>query len=744
MIKKKTTKFHRFQSILVIQYYNLFQKFDDARELSANHRAYNIEFENGTTIKVTFLPKNECIAKAKHQTQLGNRFVFDLRLIQVDAVRCCNLEHHSEIGRYYISGHYEICKISHSPKVVDFGDIPVNNKVTRHLRIRNESQLIAAKMWIERLTCYEFHPMKFTIPPNSSIKITISLKPASFNIAKSFTFKIRNPHDELFDTYCETSSPDENYITYRINNYSNISFPKPTKVVMPESLHKLIEQNPCYTYINEELKIHNERKNIADKHLDFCRPKGPKKKVVEKHITGKERCNSDLLKQIQKYDKNFCKTTVPKVSAYDLFHILFFPNFIDFGKVAILTYGESELTIKNKTKYTITVKMIADDCILYTKNRHPETVMRIKPLNDIKLVIFCQGLTAGIHKSTISYIIDGFYTGKHPYTMEVGNPELTLHDKCIKFGMVTTDSFITSVPVRIYNHYNVAVNFQWAELQPDTPFEILPTSGCVPSNSCKICAITYISKPTKSKVHEVYLISDSITTEKIMVELTVVTRKLSVKFLQQMVMFKDIPLNLEVEEKVKLENASREVAFFHVVEPLVPGIRIEPMSGTIRQKTVQTLIIIVKIPCVMEFAIDIFVRINNKENVTMAISGNVIEPKVTIHPKIIYMSRIPCYLITYVPITFQNFGSVRSDVQVLDTGDDNMFNIYVAHGNEKQRITEFSLQAGHSKVVYIKVCDIFRREYEMYIPFKINGLLGPPNENNWSTEFHYYVGEYEQ
>ncbi|KAF9415601.1 hypothetical protein HW555_006809 [Spodoptera exigua] len=719
-------------------------KFEDARELSGNHRAYNLELNDERTVKVTFMPNNDCIAKAKHQTQLGNRFVFDLRLIQVDAVRCCNLELHSEIGRYYISGHYEMCKISHSPKVVNFGNIDINNKVTRHICIRNESHLIAAKMWIERLTCYEFHPMKFTVPPNSSIRITISVKPASFNVAKSFIFKIRNPHDELFDANCETSSPDDNYITYRINNQSNISFPKTPKIVITESLHKLNEKNPCYTYVNEELKIHNERKHKADKYKDYCRQKYAKKIVVEKRVTGRDNCNLDILTKIQKLDKNFCKTVIPKITVYDLFHITLSPNILDFGKVAVLTYGESELSIKNKTKYAITVKMIADDCILYTKNRNPEAMMRLKPFDDIKLVIFCQGPAIGVYKSTIKYVIDDFYVGKHPYTMEVENPILSIQDKCIKFGMVTTEGFITSVPVRIYNSYNVAVDFKWAEIHPDTPFEILPVSGCVPSNSCKICTITYISKPTKTKVHEVHLISDSITTEILVVELSVITRKLSIKFLQQAVIFKDIPLNLEVIEKVKLENASREVAFFHVVEPLIPGMTIEPMGGIIRQKTVQTLIIIVKIACVMEFALDVLVKINNKENVTLPVSGNVIEPKITIHPKTIYMSRIPCYLVTYVPITFQNFGPVRSEVEVLDAGDDNMFKIYVAHGNEKQKITGFSLEAGHSKVVHIKVCDIFRREYEMFIPFKINGLLGPPNQNPWSTEFHYYVGEFEQ
>ncbi|KAJ8729394.1 hypothetical protein PYW08_000975 [Mythimna loreyi] len=213
---------------------------------------------------------------------------------------------------------------------------------------------------------------------------------------------------------------------------------------------------------------------------------------------------------------------------------------------------------------------------------------------------------------------------------------------------------------------------------------------------------------------------------------------------EQAVTLKDIPLNLETIEKVKLENSSREIAFFHVVEPLIPGIRMEPMFGTIRPKMIMTFDIIIKISCVMEFVFDICVKINNKENVMLPITGNAVEPKILIHPKNIYMARIPCYMVSYVPVTFQNFGMVKTEVEVLDTDDENIFDVYIAIGNEKQRVYEFSVEAGQSKIVYIKVRDIFRREYEMYIPFKINGLLGPPDGNPLSTELQYYIGEYEQ
>lgn len=661
----------------------------------------------------------------------------------MNEVWCCGSELHAEIGRFYISGQYEYCKISHSPKVLNFGDVVINKRVTKYIRIRNESNLIAAQISLNRVTCFEFKPEKFTIPPNSSIRLTVSVKPTCLKVAKIFIFKIRNPHygyDNKVGTYIE----NDNYITYLINNKINISFDKIPREIVVESLHKLTDKLPKYTYLNEELKIHEERKSIAHKYLDICKTSDIKKPIKERFTTDRDECYSCMSVKVKKIDTNFCKKKEIKVSTYDMLNIMFNPVSLDFGRVAVSTYGESELTIMNKTKYDINLQLFNDDCILYTEKMLPTIKIKLKSSNETKLSVFCLGFVEGFYKGTIEYIVDDTYSGKHPYSLEVGNPVLMLQDRSLKFGMVTTESFITCVPVRIYNHFNITVNFKWEELHSEIPFEIIPISGSIPSHSCKICAVIYVCKPTKSKVHEVNLISESNTTRLITVELTVITRKLSIKFLQQSVIFKDIPLNLQTVEKVRLENSSREIALFHVVEPLIPGLKIEPMCGIIRPKMIMNFDIIVKISCVMEFVFDIFIKINNKENVVLPISGNVVEPKILIYPKNIYMARIPCQMVTYVPVTFQNLGSVKTEVEVLDTGDDNIFDVYIANGNEKQRVFEFTVDGGQSKIVFIKVYDIFRREYEMFIPFKINGLLGPPDENSWSTELHHYIGQYEQ
>ncbi|KAJ0181891.1 hypothetical protein K1T71_002613 [Dendrolimus kikuchii] len=723
----------------------LLWKFEEAREKSASHRAFDIVQVDNRTIQITFKPKSECISKAKRSKNADNRFVFDLRVIKIDGIRCCNNELHSEIGRYYISGQYEYSKITHRPKKVDFGDVYMNASVTKYVRLRNESRFIAAKVSYIRVTGFEVTPPNFIIHPNSSKQLRVTIKPTCLKVDNTLAFNIRNPHD-LFDarSYAETSSTETNHLTYLMSCQVNVIYSKVHKEIQVESLHKLQEQDPRYTYIGDEVELHKRRKKAAFNHLQICKSSYPKKPIFERFSTGKEKCCSIQSLKPKILPQDFCKSIQQKIDTYSLSNILFLPFSLNFGRVGLMTFGELDLTIINKTKYDVTIKLYEDACCLYTLDKLTSYILRMKSKTDFKLKIFCWGFVEGNYKGTFEYTIDNKYRRKHPYTLQVGNPTLMVQEKNLKFGMVTTESFVTSVPIRIYNYFNISVDFKWEELCPDVPFDILPISGSIPSHTCKICDVIYVCKPSKTKTHEVNFVSHSKTIKVVPIELNIMTRKLSIKFLQSTVMFKDIALNLETKERAKLENSSREIAIFHVVEPLIPGLRIEPMSGTIRPKMIITFEIIIKIPCVLEFAFDVFVKINNKENVILPISGNVVEPKILIHPKNIYMSRVPCHMITYVPVTFQNLSTLKSEIEVLQTGDENIFDVYVAVGNEKQRVFKFSIDGGQTKTVFVKVCDIFRREYEMYIPFKVNGLLGPPDHDTCSTELQYYIGQYEQ
>ncbi|XP_063617555.1 uncharacterized protein LOC134790627 [Cydia splendana] len=717
----------------------LLMKFEDARDVSPSHRAYKIEQINNKVIKIIFNPINECITKAKHDKE-GNQLVFDLRFIRIDGTRCCNKEFHSEIGRYYICGHYEYCDITHYPHVVDFGDVAMNTAVTRHVRIKNNSNVIAAKFYFMKATGFFVTPASFTIAPNACKCITISIKPVCLKFKHCCTFKIKNPDDEFIE-----SSTDKNSLTYNINVKLDVIPYKKQKIVIVESLHKLVEPETKYTYVGEEIEKHLKQKAKA---MELWQLFNASKRIVptkEKFCTGPVRCYSEEsakinLTQNRKY--NFCKRPPKQINTYDVFNVFILPFSIDFGRVGVDTYGEDNITIINNTDYDIAINLCKDDYIVYTENKVRNLKLRLVPFTEARVTVLRRGFVEGLVKQTFDYTIDNKYYRKHPYTLQVETPTVLVQDKCLKFGMVTNESFIISVPFKISNYFNVPVTVHWEGITTDAPFEIIPNRSLIPSRTSKMSDVIYTCKHTKSKVHEVDLFAND--KKVIPVELSVITRKLSIKFLQQTVQFKDIALNLETVERVKLENSSREVAVFYVIEPLIPGLKIEPMSGAIRPKMIITFEIIVQIACVLEFAFDISVKINNKEILILPVSGNVLEPKIIISPKNVYLARIPCNMVTYVPIIFQNLGTLQSVIEVIDTGDDNIFKVYIAVGNEKQRIFKFCVEAGQSRTVFIRVYDVFRREYEMYLPFKINGLLGPPDHRASSTELRHYIGEHEE
>ncbi|KAL4708064.1 hypothetical protein ACJJTC_009843 [Scirpophaga incertulas] len=723
---------------LKTMYKNELLEFHKAHEVSPIHRSFELSEIDNHTISLTFIPKSESIAKLKQNRSYGNRFVFDLRIIQVDGARCCNDEIHSEIGRFYISGEYEICSITHFPEVVDFGNVAVHEKVSKYLIIRNKSQLSANLKYIH-VTGFDVTPDEFSIPANSSKKICITIKPYSLLIKKQLIFSIRNPHD----ISAKLNISDNNFLTYIIDLQVNVIYSKNRENLSIESLHKICEPHIKYTYLSEEIITNNRRKFIASTHLRVTKSKQTRNVNKKSLFPGTiELDNEYLLTNRKDMTQGFCKNTRKQISTLELFDIYFLPFTINFGKVGIKTFAQRIVTVKNCSIYDVLILFLDDPHILYTNKKLKNITLNLKSLSETEITIICQGITEGNYASTFDYIIDSKYHRKYQYQLYVEHPTLMLSEKTLKFGMLTNEHFITSVPVKLFNTFNVDIKFKWEDITHETPFNILPLDGTIRKHSCNICDILYVCKNTKTKTHEVSLIANCNKQEAIPLELNIITKKLGIKFLQPAVNFKEIPLNVETVTRVKLENSSREIALFHVVEPLILGFTINPMSGILRPKMVIAFNISVKISCILEFAFDVVIKINNRENVILPVSGSVTEPKLLIQPKHIYLTRIPCNMITYVPVTIHNISTLKAFVEVIDTGNDNIFNVYIDQGNKKIKLDKFQLDSSESKTVFIKIFDTFRREYDMYIPFKINGLLGPPGPHSTSIDLLNYTSRY--
>ncbi|XP_045536041.1 uncharacterized protein LOC106719788 [Papilio machaon] len=713
------------------------KKFEEAREVSASHRAFIITIIDNHTIEITFKPTNECIVGPKQLKNNDNRFVVDLRLIHVDGIRCCNNEWHAEIGRYYISGQFEYIKMSHKPKVLDFGEVSLNKKMTTHLIIRNDSKFTTAKVYYLKSVSFEVLPQVFCIKPASYQEVLITVKPNSLKVDNQIEFRITNPNESIYKpTTNKNPEYNDNIIPYKISCKVKVICSQRYRPPLVKSLHTLQhEPNPSYTYIEDELSILNEHKKKAFEFLIVCKMSALTKDVSENRIIEKDQCYIDVGNKPNIPGNMFCKPIPRTLSIYDVFFILPQPTVVDFGRVGLESYAENEITIENNSMCDITLDFFQSEYIYYTERKERTLHVKLKAMKEMKLILFCFGHLEGNFDDYFEYTINKKYYRQHSYTLQIGNACLMLSDKSLKFGMVTMEAFITSLPIKMHNYFNVTVDFTWNTPNDDMPFEVVPSSGSLPGNTCRMCNVIYNCRPTKAKIFEIDLNLDK---KVIPVELYIVTRKLSIKFLKTALALNDIALNLETVEKLKLENSSREVAFFYVVEPLLPGIKVEPMSGVIGPKMIIPFDVIVKISCVIEFNFDLVLKINNKENVVVPVSGNVVEPKLNIQPKNVYMSRIPCKMLTYVQVVLQNTCNVKSEIEVIDS-DDEIFNVYYNKGNEKCRLTKFDIEGGQSKTIFIQVQGTFRREYDFYMPFRVNGLIGPPDSNSQSHDLRYYI-----
>lgn len=701
---------------------------------SANHRAFELVIINDHKLKINFKPTNECISKARRNKKESDRFISDVHLIQANRIRCCNNERHAEIGRYYMCGSFEYCQIVHYPDIVDFGEVLINNKYMRTVHFRNNSNKITCNLFYSKVTAIEVNPEEFILMPNTTRTINFFIKPSRFCVTNFIIFKVFT-ENKICNNECN------NFLSYKIGIKCIIKLVPSIKSHIVESLHKLREQNLKYTYIGDELNTKLQRDNAAMLFFKTFKTKRVIKSamgILPKNAN-KYDCNYYIPKQ--ETFNNFCKIPRKLIPLCEIFDLIFQPYIINFDKIEINTFGFQQFTIKNNSVYEISIIFQKHKCITYTQEHLQSFKVKIKPATFASIKINCLAYFKGSHKGTFEYIIENIYYLQHPYTVQVKNAILSVKDKILKFGMLYSDNFVTSIALPLYNNYNVPVEYKWTKLDT-TPFKIIPDEGHIPSYSCRICNVQYLCKQLKAKVYEIDVMSCKEENIAVPIEMHIFTKKHAIKFSQKCLIFKDIPLNLKIFEDVELENLSKEFAVFNIIEPLISGFTIEPMYGVIKPKMIMNLKVVVKIPCVLDFAFDINIKINNKDIICLAVSGNVIEPDIIINPRHICIPRIPCFMTTYIPVSFQNVGTLKSLVSILNVSDDTMFKIYIQCGDIKKQVFDFEIGSGETKKVFIKIFGTFRREYDMYLPFQINNLLGPPNKDECVIDLHYYTDVY--
>lgn len=678
-----------------------------------------------------------CVAWARVKKHLDNKFICDLRFIKVDGSPCCNDPRHAEVGRVYLCGQYEYCKLSHSPLTLDFGDLVIGQQLSKYIEIRNDSNLPAViSKGAQSIAALHIKPQKLTIPPNSNRKMLITLKPTCLKVESIVKLKITNASDTL-------SKIDDNFIPYEAVIKVNVLYnKKPIRCCdMVESLKHIHELNPDYAYMGDELNRRDEKRKIALKLLQKAKRPQP----VIQQLGTKNQCNSTM--SLSGILQTGCDPELQELSIYELLDISLSPSVLEFGKIAYNSHAMKNVCIKNHTHYAIHVTFLKDRRITFTDKHEKSISLTILPNSQRMIGVVCFA-KEGCTLNTFKYCINKIYLREQHYNSQAGNPSLKLTETCYKLGMASSDYFLTATQVRLINEFNVSVHYEWEDMPSDAPFSINPKCGSVPKHSTRFCTILYKCKHTRKQSVIVNFWSFgqeySNDCDKVLlpVEVQVISKKLAMKVWEPPISFSNTPLNIESSLHAKLENCSREFGTFYVVEPLIQGFKVEPMAGIIFPRTLTLIKVIVKLPCIMEFNFEIAFKLNYRDILNLSVVGNVSEPKIVIHPRIINLPRIPSNLLTYVPITIQNLSPLKTLIDFLNMQEENcikMFELYTAYGNDKHKISEFYIEGNQSKTVFIKICEEYRREFELFLPIQINRILGPPNIETNLTDILYYT-----
>lgn len=688
-------------------------------------------------INITFKPTSECVSWAKvlcKNKEIKNTFIYDIRIMKMDGRYCCRNESHYEVSRYYICGQFEYCNISHTPQVLRFGDVPVKTRVTKIVEITNESSVNSFQMEYIKSFALEALPRRFTLGPISTKKISVTVKPTSWNTPQFVCFLIRNKHSNK-------EEEPSNFLTYKIKVNLKVIIKSTYRDIFVESLHKLYEKNQEYTYCDEEIFEHEKQKAIAMNMLDISKSRAQRPHIDESNIScdsrNKIKCVSSILSEPIAV---FCEEVKVLISNYDMINIFILPVVVDFGMVAIDTIGSSDMIITNDTNFNISVKFVGDSMIFFSVIDIKTKIIAIEPFQSIKVNIFLSGLGEGTYEGNFYYSINDVISRAHSYKANVCSPMLLIEERFLKFGMVTNDMFVTSAQVRLKNSFNIPIKFRWDYTTDEAIFAVTPECSWIPKHCTRICDVTYLCKLYKAKTYHInlFIMNDPLISTQI--EVIFVSRKHQVKFSEQTINLKDVPLNLKTTKRITMQNLSKEIAFFNVVDMQMPGLKISPLSGMMSPKSIANMTIEARLCCVMSFQTEIQIKINNENTITLPINGNVVEPKIVIHPKQIIMPRIPSYMINYTQVTIQNIGSIRSLINVINN---DTFKVFIGNEFNKVKETFFYIEAGQSKTLYIQIYHESRRQYNDYIPVQINELLGPPNKDPKSTEFQYYTKPHE-
>lgn len=340
--------------------------------------------------------------------------------------------------------------------------------------------------------------------------------------------------------------------------------------------------------------------------------------------------------------------------------------------------------------------------------------------NQTKDILFqCFSFGLGKYFVPVYIIVNDDHIFDTTIFAEVVPMTLRCNQTDVKLGPADRSSII-----EISNPVNVSIKFQW-EVQ-DTNFVITPESGFVLPRSTMLCEIKAIPVAKGVSKTELYLISQS--TSKHIVTVNCYNDKASLLYNSDEIVFSNIPLNTAITKSIVVKNISNQNVILEVAdESPIRSVSVTPGRVLLKAKSNCFFRIIAHFRAVMSFTCTVRFCQQDVYIHEIAVSGNVVYPYFDFQPNSIQFAKIPSLINLKRAFQVTNRGITQNTLQ-FDfrrypgvSVVDNDFNIL------PDKIT---LKPKETMSLHLQFQPTEPVVYSFFLPFILNGLMGPPLLND--------------
>ncbi|XP_015836067.2 cilia- and flagella-associated protein 47 [Tribolium castaneum] len=637
-----------------------------------------------------------------------------------------------------IHGEKERAGVTLTPTFITLNELTLQKEYHRVVLVQNQSSHLPVRVKYNKVLSIDVRPNQFDLAPSDSLEVLVIIRALKLGqVTKKVTFDLLSK-----------VSPDDRHVMRKVGVAILRIYVETKNVAKKEALGQCVECGPCRDLANklapdfpyrlspEEMavKLENEKFYI-DYIRSLCKPPPPENEDLRDYALTNYKL---LLRQNTK-----CRDAAPrpkKIISYTpfipllprlLYNIKITPKSIRLRKVAAFTTITDYFQIQNLNTFPIRVLLQANkSCIVFENNaRHI-----IQSCEKKKIPFTFSTCSIGRYYVNINVLVNDSTLYEVTAVAEAVPKTLRVEPHHIEFHEYDGHYKF----FKLMNGLNAYTSFEWEV--PEGSFKIYPAYGGIKAESYILCMMAYTPDLTEESFSECVLTSES--GQKRILQVSRKKRKYDVAFDTYEIDVGLISLNIPVRRKLIMKNLKNFQTLFSIPGGVpVPGVKIEPQEGILDGLDSQVFIITVHINAVVEFSTEIVFLVGEREEVAIAFKGSVDFPKFSFKPDIMYFRKIAPFGFDTLAFVVRNLSKTTNYV----TFPCDEFPEFTVTDNEDEHfphIDKIVLQPSQGKVFYLHFHPYYISTYSLFLPFKINDILGPVNINsNATASTNYFLRE---